>query len=40
MHGQCDARPTVTSVAQLTWVTNHLSTPEGWKVDLAWLADL
>jgi len=22
-----------------TWITTHLPTPEGWKAELAWLAD-
>jgi len=22
------------------WLINHLSTPKGWKAELAWLADL
>jgi len=23
----------------ITWITNHLPTPEGWKAELAWLVD-
>jgi len=22
-----------------TWIITHLSTPEGWKAELAWLSD-
>jgi len=24
----------------ITWITNHVPTPEGWKSELVWLIDL
>jgi len=23
----------------ITWITTHVQTPEGWKAELAWVAD-